>query len=137
MKTFILLLLMAGHLMAVSVDDAAWLLDAQTNLNKAFKKAETAQKKLLLIVVIKDGCSWCEMMVHETLSDKNVRNRLSDMVILVTDIHSKTAKNLNTQLTPSMYFIDVAAKKVLHEHIGFEKPGSFIMDIVTAEDRVE
>ncbi|KYJ86000.1 hypothetical protein AS592_05285 [Sulfurovum riftiae] len=128
---------MISSLMAITANDAALVLDAQTSLTNAYKKAKAQKKKLILLVVVKDDCNWCELMVHNTLSDDNVKYELEDMVTVVTDISSKIAQTLDVKLTPSMYFIDASTHRPVHKHIGYEKPGSFIIDIVTAKEKVE
>ncbi len=137
MKIFIISILMVCNLMAINVEDAAWVLDAQTDLDKAFKKAEAEKKDLLLLVVIKDGCDWCEKLVHGTLKDEKVKEQLSDMVTVIVDMKSKSAKDLNATLAPTMYFIDVATKKSVQKHAGYEKAGSFIIDIISAKDALD
>ncbi len=137
MKTFLVSLLMISSLMAITAKDAAWILDAQSNLTKAYQKAKAEKKKLVLLIVVKDGCNWCELMIHNTLSDDNVKYELEDMVTVVTDISSKIAQTLDVDLTPSMYFLNAATHRPVHKHIGYEKPGSFIIDIVTAKEKVE
>ena len=44
MKTFILSLILVCNLLAVTAEDAAWLLNAQTDFGKALKKAEHEKK---------------------------------------------------------------------------------------------
>lgn len=137
MKIFIITMLMVCHLMAITVEDAAWVLDAQTDLNKAFKKAKAEKKDLLLLVAIKDGCDWCEKMIHYTLRDDKVKEQLSDVVTVVVDMKSKSAKDLNATLAPTMYFIDVSTGKTVQEHIGYEKAGSFLIDIISAKGELD
>ena len=137
MKTLLATLFLLSNLMAITAKDAAWVLDAQTDMNKAYDIAKTKKKKLILLVVIRDGCNWCEMMVHETLRNKNVKSHLADMVVVIADFDSSTAKQFNTTLTPSVYFIDPKTKKRIDEHIGYEQPGSFIMDIISAEEKAD
>lgn len=137
MKIFIITMLIVSHLMAITVEDAAWVLDAQTDLDKAFKKAKAEKKDLLLLVAIKASCDWCEKMIHDTLRDEKVRDQLSDVVIVVVDMKSKSAKDLNATLAPTMYFIDVSTKKPVQEHIGYEKAGSFLIDIISAKGELD
>ncbi len=137
MRIFIVSIVTICNLMAISAKDAAWVLDAQNSVNQAYNIAKAQKKKLVLLVVVKDGCNWCEMMVNDTLSDDNVRYELSDLVTVVTDIDSGIAKRLGVTLTPSMYFLDAKTHRPVHKHIGYEKPGSFIIDIVTAKEKVE
>jgi len=137
MKTLLLSLILICNLMAITVEDTAWVLDAQTSMEKAYQKAKTEKKDLLMLLIIESSCEWCEKMVHRTLRDENIRSALSDMVIVVADFNSPEAKEHNATLTPSIYFIDVKTKKTVYSVIGYEKPGSFMIDIVSAKDKIE
>jgi len=137
MKIFVITMLIVCNLMAITVEDAAWVLDAQTDTDKAFKKAKAEKKDLLLLIAIKDGCDWCEKLVHSTLRDEKVKEQLSDIVTVVVDMKSKSAKDLNATLAPTMYFIDVATKKLVQKHVGYEKVGSFVIDIISAKDKLD
>jgi len=132
-----MIFLLVCNLMAITAEDAAWLLDAQTDLNKAYEKAKAQKKKLLLLVVVKDGCHWCEMMVHETLRDPQIRENLKDIVTVVADVNGKLPKEFQTKLTPGMFFIDVKSKKSVLENFGYIKKGGFLIDIISAGDMVE
>lgn len=137
MKTLLLSLLLVCNLMAVTAEDAAWLLNAQTDFNKALKKARNEKKPMLVLIVVKDGCSWCEKMVNETMQDKKIKDALADSVIVVADFHSDVAKAYKAKLTPTIYFIDPKTKKSVAEQIGYEKPGNFHITIISAFDSLE
>ncbi len=138
MKHIVIALFFVCQLFAITAKDAAWVLDAQTSLQKAVKKAEAEHKKMVVLVVVKDGCGWCEKMVHETLSDKKVRQKLSDdAVMAVIDLYSPQAKKLGAEYTPMVYFWDVKRHKPVHTLLGFEKAGTFLIDIVSAIDKID
>ncbi len=130
-------ILIVGNLLAITAEDAAWLLDAQTDLSKAYEKAKAQKKKLVLLVVVKDGCHWCEMMVHETLRDPQIQKNLKEMVTVVVDVNGKLPKAFQTKLTPGIFFIDVKRKKSVLENFGYIKKGGFLIDIVSASEMVE
>lgn len=137
MKTVIMFAMIVCNLMAITADDAAWLLGAQTDLNKAFEKAKDEKKKMVLLVVVKDDCNWCELMVHETLKDTNIQENLTDMVTVVVDINGKLPDEFKTKLTPTMFFIDVKSKKSVLENFGYIKKGAFLIDIISASEMAE
>jgi len=137
MKTLILLLLLICNSMAITASDAAWILNAQTDLHKAFEQAKQEKKTMILLFVVKNGCEWCEKMVHETMQNSNVKNALSDAIIVIIDINSELAKKYKATLTPSVFFIDVKTGKSIYKQIGYEKPGSFLISIINAKDNIE
>jgi len=136
MKMIIIFAMIVCNLMAISADDAALILDAQTDLNQAFKKAKT-ENKMVLLVVVKDDCNWCEMMIHDTLTDPNIQEKLADIVTVVVDINGKLPKEFKTKLTPAIFFIDAKSKKSVLKNYGYIKKGSFLIDIVSANEMVE
>jgi len=137
MKTLILSLLLICNLMAITAKDAAWTLDAQTDLHKALEQAKQEKKDMVLLLVVKDGCEWCEKMVHETMQDRDIKDALSDVVIAIIDSKSDLAKKYKTTLTPSLFFIDARTEKVIYTQVGYEKAGSFLITIISAKDQIE
>jgi thioredoxin-related protein len=134
MKIIVLFFLFLSTIFAITADDAAWLIDAQRDVDKAYAKAMKEKRDMVLLVVVKDGCSWCELMVHETLKDAEIQRRLSDMVIVVRAYGEKLPEGLETSSTPTMFFLSARTKKVLLKQVGYVKKGSFMIDITTAEE---
>jgi len=137
MKTLILLLTLSYSLVAINVEDASDMLEAQTSMQKAKQLALTEKKEIIMLMVIKDGCHWCEKLVKETLSSKRVQDELYDTVTLITDLHSELAKKYKATVTPSVYFIETKSGKVLYEQVGYEKAGAFLINIFSARDALE
>jgi len=137
MKIVIIFVFLVYNLMAISVEDAAWLLNAQTDLDKAYKVAKIQKKKMLLLVIVKDGCNWCSMMVENTLRDKTIQANLEDIVTVVVDSNNTLPKIFKTKLTPTMFFIDVKNKKNVLKQTGYIKKGAFLIDIISASEMVE
>ena len=137
MKTLLLSLLLICNLMAITAKDAAWTLDAQTDLYKALKQAKKEKKEMVLLLVVKDGCEWCEKMVHETMQNRDIKDALSDTIIVIIDNKSDLAKKYKTTLTPSIFFIDAKTGKSVYTQVGYEKSGSFLITIISARDKLE
>lgn len=136
MKTVIMFVLLICNLMAINAKDAAWILDAQTDLTKALEKAKS-EKKMVLLVVVKDGCSWCEKMVYETLKDKNIQENLENSVTVIVDINGKLPNDFKASRTPAMFFIDAKKEKSVLENFGYVKKGAFLIDIISANEMME
>jgi len=137
MKLLLLSLLLISNLMAITATEYAPTINALTNMNKAYKKAKSEKKNMILLLVVKDGCHWCEKMVELTLQDKAVKDALSDTVIVIVDLDSELSKKFKADQTPTMVFIDVKTKKSFYEQVGYEKPGSFMITIISAQDNLE
>ena len=136
MKTVMLFVLLVCNLMAISAQEAAWVLDAQTDLTKALQKAK-AEKKMVLLVVVKDDCNWCEMMVHYTLKDKDIQDNLSNMVTVIVDVNGKLPNDFKVVKTPAMFFIDAEQEKSVFKNVGYVKKGAFLIDIISANEMME
>lgn len=138
MKHMLIVVLFACQLFAITAKDAAWVLGAQTSLDEAVKKARVEHKKMVVLVVVKDGCGWCEKMVNETLNDKKVHQKLSeDAVVAVIDLHTEQAEQLGAMYTPTIYFWDVKRNRSVQSSLGFEEAGSFLIDYVSAMEKTD
>ena len=137
MKTLLLSLLLVSNLLAITSKEYAPKINALTDMNAAFKKAKVEKKSMILLLVIKDGCHWCEKMVEETMQDKTVKEALNDTVIVITDYNSDLSKAFKAEQTPSLYFIDTKTKKSVYEQVGYEKAGSFMITIHSALDNIQ
>jgi thioredoxin-related protein len=122
--------------MAISAQEAALVLEAQTDLTKALQKAK-AENKMVLLVVVKDDCNWCEKLVHETLKDKNIQDNLSNMVTVIVDINGKLPNKFKVTKTPATFFIDAKKEKSVFENIGYVKKGAFLIDIISANEMMD
>ena len=136
MKTVILFLLILSNLLAITAEDAAWLIDAQRDVDKAYAKAHKEQKSMILVVVVKDGCSWCERMVHDTLKDADVQDQLFDTVTVVRAYGEPLPEGLEVTSTPTMFFLDAKSRRMILKQVGYIQKGSFIIDIATASSEL-
>ncbi len=137
MKIVILSFLLVCNLMAITANDAAWVLDAQTDLNKAYTLAKQEKRSMIVLLVVKDGCEWCEKMVYETMQKPEVKNALSNAIVVVGDIRSDPIKHFNATLTPTVFFIDAKTKKSIYKQVGYERSGSFLISIISAADKID
>ncbi len=136
MKSVLMFLLLCTSVMAVTAGEAAWLLDAETTLSKAMQKAKQEHKKMVLLVVVRDGCDWCEKMVHQTLRSEKITKALSDTVVVVVDLNTPLPKGIYAAVTPTMFFIDAGSGKAVHKSVGYDDPGGFLIDIVSAQEKL-
>lgn len=136
MKAVIMFALMVCNLMAISASEAAWVLDAQIDLTKALQKAK-AENKMVLLVVVKDDCNWCEKMVYNTLKDKSIQESLTNTVTVIVDVNEKLPDTFIVTQTPAIFFIDAKTKKSVLENVGYIKKGGFLIDIISANEMLE
>ena len=136
MRLLLILLFICSSAMAITAKDAAWLLDAQSSFPQAIQKAQKEHKEMVLLVVVQDGCDWCEKMVHHTFKNQKIKEALSDIVVAVVDLNTSLPKGMHAKLTPTMFFIEAKTGKVLQKNVGYESPGGFLIDIVSAKEKL-
>ena len=66
------------------------------DLNSAFKKAKE-EHKLVMVMAVSEGCSWCEKMKKNTLSNKKVAKKLENYLLVMADRETKSERE---QLPP-------------------------------------
>ena len=84
MKLFFMTLLLTCGLMASDAIEAAKKLGAENNYATAISKAEK-EKKLLVMVVVKKDCRWCDKLIDKTLSEETVKSKLENYITLIVD----------------------------------------------------
>ncbi|WP_263833324.1 thioredoxin family protein [Sulfurospirillum oryzae] len=98
-----------------------------SNLTEAMDKAQT-QKKLILVELVMESCSYCEKMEKFVLSKEEVKNRLDrHYVFLKLDINKDEIPELLTsRMTPTFYFVSSDASQVLYEVQGAASKSEFV-----------
>lgn len=131
MKVFIMLLSLVYTLVAVSSVDAAFVLGFHEDYPTALAQANK-DKKLLMLVIIKDPCVYSENMVYKTLSDPKVAEALKDFVSVIVDKQSILPSAFKIDLVPMIYFIDPKNEQGIGERMGYVSTEQFLDDIKEA-----
>jgi|GEM_PF-1946997 len=86
------------------------------------------EKKLILIELVMESCSYCEKMERFVLSKEDVKNVLEKNYILVKlDIHKdEIPEFLTSRITPTFYFLNSDGTAILHEVIGAPSKSEFM-----------
>ena len=131
MKVLIMLLSLVYTLFAISSVDVAFVLgfheDYLTSLAQANK-----EKKLLMLVIIKDPCRYSENMVYKTLSDPKVAEALKDFVPVIVDKDAILPSAFKVDLVPMIYFIDPKNEQGVGERMEYVSTEQFLADIKDA-----
>lgn len=128
MKTLIILLCLVSSLFAISSVDAAFVLGFHEDYPTALAQAQE-EKKLLVLVVIKDPCPYSERMVHSTLSDPQVTQSLKDFVPVIVDKDSPLPSQFEADLFPTIFFIDPKKESGILKRIGYHSTKQFLEDV--------
>ncbi len=133
LRLFLLSVLFVSVLFGSGAREEARFLGAETNFQKALEKAK-AQKKMLVMVVVKENCRWCSRLVHRTMGDPDVRAVLSQKyVTLVLDRHDDYPKVFTEDFFPSIFYIDYSTGQSVYENVGFIGKKCFLNDLKGAE----
>lgn len=128
MKALITLLSLVYTLYAISSVDAAFVLGIHEDYPTALAQAKE-EKKLLVLVVIKDPCPYSEEMVHSTLADPRVTKSLNDFVSAIVDKDASLPSRFKADLYPTTFFIDPIRETEIVKRIGYLSSEQFLDNI--------
>ncbi|WP_345993540.1 thioredoxin family protein [Sulfurimonas sp. HSL-1716] len=133
MKRVLMFISIALSLYANDASKAAKELGYVNSFDKGIAKAQK-EHKLMMLVLVKNGCSWCKKLERETLSDSFVKDKINNFVRVLLDRNDKMPDYYRTPIVPVVYFVDPKTKSSVFETAGFREPNEFLDDIQTAED---
>lgn len=131
MKAVIVLMSLVCTLFAINSVDAAFVLGYHEDYPTALAQAKQ-EKRLLMLVIIKDPCSYSERMVNGTLSDPKVVEELKDFVSVIVDRKSLLPSVFKIDLVPMIYFVDPKNEKAVGERMGYVSTEQFLNDVKDA-----
>ena len=134
MVRFLLLLLLSLSVAAASgAKEEAARIGAETNFDTALAKAK-AQKRMLVMVVVKEHCRWCEKLVNRTMADPEVQKVLKgDFITLIIDRYDSYPKVFREDFFPSIFYIDYATGQSVYENVGYVGKKCFLNDLDGAQ----
>ncbi len=127
------LLFSFSMLSASGAKEEAALIGAETNFDTALAKAK-AEKKILVMVVVKEHCRWCEKLVKRTMADPEVEKVLKrDFITLIIDRYDSYPKAFREDFFPSIFYIDYATGQSVYENVGYVGKKCFLNDLDGAQ----
>ena len=117
-----------GSLFATDAKEAAEKLGVENNFATALKKARS-EKKMLVLVIVKKGCRWCDKMVYGTLVEPEVKEALKNYVTLIVDKDDTYPNIFKEGLFPSIFYIDQNSQKSVYENVGYTGKKIFLNDL--------
>ncbi len=93
--------------------------------------SSSAPTKLLLILITKDGCHWCEKLERESFYNPMIRNQIEKhfMVANISRESGNIPSFLEPELFPTIYILDSDGKKLLFTIVGYEKSSELLNEI--------
>ena len=131
LKTLLFILLFASTLFSADAKDAAFMLGAEDNYKSALEKAKN-ENKVLVMVIVKEHCRWCDRLVKRTLSDEKVKKPLEDFVMLVVDKDDSYPNQFKEELFPSIFYVDPVSERSVYSNVGFVGTKCFLNDLNTS-----
>jgi len=128
MKLFFMIFLLTYGLMATDAIEAAKKLGAENNYATAISKAKS-EKKLLVMVVVKENCRWCEKLINKTLSEETVKSKLENYITLIVDKNDDFPSDFKENFFPSIFYIDYSTQKSVYSNVGFVGKPCFLNDL--------
>jgi len=128
MKLFFMTLLLTYGLMATDALEAAKKLGAENNYATAIIKAEK-EKKMLVLVTVKENCRWCEKLINKTFSDEIVKKVLENYIIVIVDKDDEFPSDFKENFYPSIFYIDYSTQKSVYANVGYVGKKCFLNDL--------
>ena len=101
---------------------------AENHFETAIKKAKS-EKKMLVMVIVKEGCRWCDKLVYKTLAEPEVKEALKGYVTLIIDKDADYPADFKENFFPSIFYIDYSTDKSVYENVGFVGKKCFLNDL--------
>jgi len=128
MKLFLLILLLGSGLFASNALQEAQKIGAESNYATAIAKAQK-ENKILVMVIVKENCHWCEKLVNKTLNEQGVKKELENYVTLIVDKDDTYPNVFNEDLFPSIFYIDPKSQRSIYSNIGYIGKKCFLNDL--------
>lgn len=132
MKVFVVLLTLMLSLMGAQALQVADDLGFEDDYDTALVKAKKSNK-ILVLVVLKDPCPFCDRLAHNTLANDTIKDNLKDFVTVVVDIYDEYPKDFKPAMTPVTMFINPQTEDLLWESMGAVDVKTFKADLREAK----
>jgi len=128
MKIFMISLLLTFGLLASNALEEAKQLGAESDYATAIAKAQK-EKKMLVMVIVKEDCRWCEKLINKTLSEESVKKELNNFITLIIDKDAEFPSEFKENFFPSIFYIDYSTQKSVYGNVGFVGKPCFLNDL--------
>ena len=132
MKKIVLLIVVALSLWANEASKAAAELGYSNSYSEGIAKAKK-EHKLMMLVLVRDGCHWCKKFENETLKDPAIKAQLSGFIKVLIDKNEPMPEYLQSNFIPTIHFVDPITQKSVWNLAGFKEPKEFTEDINAAK----
>lgn len=124
LKNILFLLLFSLTLFGANAKDAAFMLGYNEVYTTALQKAKK-EHKILMMVIVKEPCPYCDRLVDETLDTPTVKKRLPNFIPLIVAHDGNYPEDLRPPVTPVTNFINPNNGAVLQTLYGYQNVPAF------------
>ena len=128
MKLFLMIFMLTYGLIASSALDEAKQLGVESDYATAIAKAQK-EKKILVMVIVKENCRWCEKLVKNTLSEEGVQKELENYITVIVNKDDKYPNQFIENFFPSIFYIDYTTQKSVYSNVGYVGRKCFLNDL--------
>ena len=128
MKLFLISLLLVQVLFASNAKEDAIALGVENIFSVALEKAKS-EKKMLIMVIVKKNCRWCDKLVKRTLSEAEVKEARKDYTLVIVDRNDDFPNQYKEDISPSIFYIDSMTQKTVYESVGYVGKKCFLNDL--------
>ena len=121
-------MLLVCTLFATNAKEAAKELGVENDYAAAMAKAKS-EKKMLVLVIVKENCRWCDKLLSRTFADPEVKDELRNYVTVVIDRNGEFPDEFRENFFPSMFYIDYSSEKSVYENVGYIGKKCFLNDL--------
>jgi len=136
MKKIVLLLLMTLILFGSNAKDAAFMLDYKEVYKVALDEAKK-EHKVLMMVIVKEPCPYCDKLVENTLDSKSIKAKLKNFVPLIISYDDSYPDEFRPPFRPMTLFINPDDSSVLKRLAGYRDVEVFKDAMNTAEKKYQ
>lgn len=134
MKYIFILLFGITSLFAGEATDLANKLHYFKSYNEALPISQKEQK-LLMLIIVEDGCHWCKKFARTTLSNTKVKQKLQSITKVIIDRDDQVSLKYEPRFFPMIYFINPNTQQVIETAYGYQKSSSFLMHLEKANTK--
>jgi len=117
-QKIVLLLLMTLTLFASNAKDAAFMLDYREVYKVALDEAKK-EHKILMMVIVKEPCPYCDELVENTLDSSSIKAKLTEFVPLIIAHDDKYPDKFRPPFRPMTLFINPDDSSILKSLAGY------------------
>jgi len=118
MKKIVLLLLMTLTLFGANAKDAAFMLDYKEVYKVALNEAKK-EHKVLMMVIVKEPCPYCDKLVENTLDTQTIKDKLTNFIPLIISYDANYPDKFRPPFRPMTLFINPDNSTILKSLAGY------------------